>query len=102
MVHVIATIKVQPGMRDEWLDQFRAIVPSVQAEAGCIAYGPTISAATDLEMQNNLDGDTVVVVEQWESVKHLKAHLEAPHMEAFFDATADLTAAIDLVVTEPA
>lgn len=101
MVHVIATITLQPGKRDEWLEQFRAIVPAVHAEAGCIAYGPTLTTPTGLELQNNLDDDTVVVVEQWESVQHLKDHLDTPHMAAFFDATGDLTASLEVIVTEP-
>jgi hypothetical protein len=43
MVHVLAFITAKPGMRDAVLEAFRANVPAVHAEDGCIEYG----AATD-------------------------------------------------------
>ena len=45
MIHVIAIITAKPGKRDEVLGDFRANMPAVHAEAGCIEYGP----ATDAE-----------------------------------------------------
>ena len=45
MIHVLAVITAKPGMRNEILSHFRANVPAVQAEQGCIEYG----AAVDLE-----------------------------------------------------
>ena len=45
MIHVLAVITAKPGMRNDILTHFRANVPAVQAEQGCIEYG----AAVDLE-----------------------------------------------------
>ena len=44
MIHVIAVITAKPGKRDEILGHFRANVPAVQAEKGCIEYGATVDA----------------------------------------------------------
>ena len=46
MIHVIAIITTQPGKREEVLGHFRANVPAVHAEEGCIEYGPTVDADT--------------------------------------------------------
>src|SRR5690349_20109795 len=45
MIHVIAIITAKPGQRAAVLELFRANVPAVHAEAGCIEYG----AAIDVE-----------------------------------------------------
>ena len=42
MIHVIAIITAKPGMREAILREFRANVPAVHAENGCIEYGPAI------------------------------------------------------------
>ena len=42
MIHVIAVITAQPGKRDAILEAFRANVPAVHAEAGCIEYGAAV------------------------------------------------------------
>ena len=42
MIHVIAIITAKPGNRDAILEAFRANMPAVHAEAGCIEYGPAI------------------------------------------------------------
>jgi len=44
MIHVIAIITAKPGKRDELLAAFRANMPAVHAEAGCIEYGPALDA----------------------------------------------------------
>ena len=42
MIHVVAIITAKPGMRDAILAAFRANMPAVHAEKGCIEYGPAI------------------------------------------------------------
>lgn len=79
MITVIATIQCVPGHRDDFITEFKKIVPDVLNENGCIEYGPTIDAVTDLEKQNT-DENRVTIVEKWESIETLKAHLIAPHM----------------------
>lgn len=79
MITVIATIQCVPGHRDDFIAEFQKIVPDVLKEAGCIEYGPTVDAVTDLQKQDRNE-NRVTIVEKWESVDALKAHLVAPHM----------------------
>ncbi len=44
MIHVIATITAKPGMRLQILEAFRANMPAVHAEKGCIEYQPAVDA----------------------------------------------------------
>jgi quinol monooxygenase YgiN len=102
MLHVIATIELNPGTREAFLAEFRKIVPLVRAEAGCIEYGPAIDAATDLERQARVGADTVVIVEQWTTLAALKAHLAAPHMQEYRPKVKDYVRASVMRVLEPA
>lgn len=90
MIHVIAIITTKPGKRDEVLTHFRANVPAVHAEDGCIEYGPAIDATTGTPTK--FGDDTFVVIEKWESADHLKAHAASPHMKAYGEKTRDLLA----------
>ncbi len=90
MVHVIAIITAKPGRRDEVLGHFRANVPAVRAEAGCIEYGATVD--TDGGPFAKFGPDTFVVIEKWESMDHLKAHAASEHMKAYGAKTKDLLA----------
>ncbi len=90
-VHVIAVITAKPGKREEVLKLFRANVPAVQAEDGCIEYGATVDCA-DAGFAVKYGEDTFVVVEKWASLDHLKAHAAAPHMKEYGAKTKDLLA----------
>ena len=63
MIHVIAVITAESGKRDEVLKHFRANVPAVRAENGCIEYGAAIDAEPALPIQTKYGPDTFVVVE---------------------------------------
>ena len=92
MVHVLAFITAKPGMRDAVLNLFRANMPAVHAEAGCIEYRPAIDADGFGGFQTELGTDTFVVIEKWESADALKAHAAAPHMKTYGEKTRDLLA----------
>jgi quinol monooxygenase YgiN len=102
MVHVIAVITAKPGMRDAILQAFRANVPAVKAEAGCIEYG----AAVDLEdgpgFQKKYGSDTFLAIEKWESLDALKAHAAAPHMAAYGAKTKEMIASRVIHILSPA
>jgi quinol monooxygenase YgiN len=100
MIHVIAIITAKPGKRDEVLGHFRANVPAVHAEAGCIEYGPAIDATTGTPAK--FGDDTFVVIEKWESADHLKAHAASPHMKAYGEKTRELLANRAVHVLQPA
>ena len=101
LVHVIALITTKPGLRDEVLAIFRANVPAVLAEAGCVAYEPTVDAAGFGGPQAELGPDTIVVVERWASRETLKAHGVAPHMKAYAERVKDMLAGRVIHVLEP-
>jgi quinol monooxygenase YgiN len=89
MIHVLAIITTKPGMREEILGHFRANVPAVKAEKGCIEYGATIDAGGMGSFQTKFGPDTFVVIEKWESTDDLKAHSAAPHMAAYAAKTRE-------------
>ena len=60
MVHVIAVITAKAGKREEILEAFRANVPAVHAEDGCIEYGATIDAEGVGSFQTKYGDDTFV------------------------------------------
>jgi quinol monooxygenase YgiN len=90
MIHVLAIITAKPGKRDAILEHFRANVPAVHAEAGCIEYGPVIDVDGFGAPQTPLGPDTFVVVEKWASPEALKAHAAAPHMAAYGAKTREM------------
>jgi quinol monooxygenase YgiN len=74
MIHVLAMITTKPGLRAEVLEAFRANVPAVHAEKGCVEYGPAIDADGAGAIQTPLGPDSFVVIEKWETMEDLKAH----------------------------
>ena len=90
MVHVVAIITAKPGMRDGILEAFRANVPAVHAEAGCIEYGAAIDTEGVGALQTRFGEDSFVVVEKWQSLAALEAHAAAPHMAAYAAKTRDM------------
>jgi quinol monooxygenase YgiN len=102
MIHVLATVKLAPGTREAFLKEFRALIPDVRAEKGCIEYGPTIDAETGIPTQNKIGADQVTVIEKWDSVEALKAHSIAPHMQAYRARVKDYVQGMELRVLAPA
>jgi quinol monooxygenase YgiN len=102
MIHVIATIKVKPGMREAYLGILKANVPKVLAEKGCIAYAPTVDVESGIPVQVDLRPDVVTLVESWESLTDLQAHLKTPHMLAYREKVKDIVKNISLHVLTPA
>jgi quinol monooxygenase YgiN len=102
MIHVIATIGTLPGRRDEFLAAFRQLVPTVRAEAGCLEYGPTVDLAAPISGQPPIRNDVVTVVEKWESVDALQAHLATAHMLAYREKVKGLVSGVEIRVLQPA
>jgi len=102
MIHVLAIITAKPGKRDAILREFRANMPAVHAEKGCIEYGPAIDAEGMGGIQTKLGSDTFVVVEKWDSIDALKAHAAAAHMAAYGAKTRDMIASRVIHVLSPA
>jgi quinol monooxygenase YgiN len=101
MIHVIAVLTAKPGKRDAVLQAFRANVPNVLAEAGCIEYGAAVDVETGLSWQAKHGPDAFVVVEKWADLAALQAHAVAPHMKAFTGQIAELLAERAIYVLDP-
>jgi len=102
MIHVIAVITAKPGKRAEILAAFRANVPAVRAEQGCIEYAAAIDADSALAVQKKWGEDTFLAIEKWESMDALKAHAAAPHMGAYGAKTRELIASRVIHILSPA
>lgn len=102
MVHVIAVITAKPGRREAILEAFRANIPAVRAEAGCVEYAPVVDAEPAPGFQAKLGPDAFMVVEKWASMDALKAHAAAPHMAAYAAKVKDLIASRVIHILTPA
>ena len=102
MIHVIAIITAKPGQRENILQAFRANIPAVRAEDGCIDYGPATDAEGLGSWQTRFGDDTFVVIEKWRDKDALKAHSTAPHMAAYAAKVKELIASRVIHVLSPA
>lgn len=102
MIHVVALITAKPGQRAAVLEAFRANLPAVRAEDGCIEYGPAIDAEGMGSFQAKVGSDTFVVIEKWRDADALKAHAAAPHMAAYAARVKDMIASRVIHVLTPA
>ena len=102
MIHVVATVELNPGTRERFITEFKKNVPLVLAEDGCHGYAPVVDAVTGFPTQANIGPDKVCVIEQWASLDALKAHAVAPHMKAYRVAVKDFVKGVSLQVFSPA
>jgi quinol monooxygenase YgiN len=79
MINVIATVQVKKGKAKKFINLFKAIVPLVRAEKGCIEYFPAVDLPTGLPPQD-VNEDVVTIIERWKSLDHLMAHMATRHM----------------------
>ena len=97
MIHVLASIHVKEGRVAEFLDIFKANIPEVKKEKGCIEYEPTLDVLTGLPPQE-LASNVVTIIEKWTSLADLRSHLAAPHMAAYQKSVANIVEKVTLKV----
>jgi quinol monooxygenase YgiN len=102
MIIVLARIEIAAGRRAAFLEEFHRLMPLVQAEDGCIEYGPAVDVDASNPRQKKLGDDVVMIVEKWASLAHLEAHLVAPHMTPYRERVQDLVKSVQLHILEPA
>jgi quinol monooxygenase YgiN len=102
MIHVLATIQLQPGQRAAFLNEFHQVMPLVHQEQGCIEYGPAIDAPSGIGAQVPIGEDKVVIIEKWDSLDALQAHLSAPHMLEYRQKVKDFVQGTTLQILQPA
>ena len=83
MITVIASVTVKKGKVQEFLNGFKANALKVRKEPGCVEYYPTMDIKTDL-LPSSFDENVVTIIEKWESIEALQAHIKTPHMKEQF------------------
>jgi len=101
MISVIASIRVKAGKVPEFLEIFKANVPKVREEKGCIEYFPAVDVDSGLPPQS-LNENVVTIIEKWESLEALRDHLTAPHMLAYKGKVKDIVEDLSLKVLQEA
>jgi quinol monooxygenase YgiN len=101
MIQVIVEIVAKAGQREAVLKAFKANVPAVHAEEGCVEYTAFLDAAGFGSLAPYGD-NTFIVIEKWESATHLKAHAKAPHTLAYQANVKDLIESRTIHVLAPA
>ncbi len=101
MVYVIAQIKIKEGMIGEFIGIFKANVPAVIKEKGCIDYQPAVDFKTDNPAQK-LESNVVTVIEKWDSIEDLNAHSNSPHMKSYREKVKDMVLDVSLKILKDA
>ena len=102
MIFVIATIELTAGQREPFLAEFHQLMPLVREEEGCLEYGPTVDLPTSLSNQPDERKNVVTIVEKWESLEALEAHLTASHMIDYRRKVKELVQGTTLQILQPA
>ena len=90
MLVVIADIQIRSGVqhRENVLNAFRKITPVVLQEDGCYGYELLVDYESNVDYQTK-SPDSITMLEHWESIEHLNAHLQTPHMKAYQQQVKD-------------
>ncbi|CAB1214162.1 putative quinol monooxygenase [Acinetobacter bouvetii] len=90
MLIVIADIQIRSGAqhRQNVFNAFRKIIPVVLQEEGCYGYELLIDQESNVDYQTK-SADVITMLEHWESIDHLNAHLQTPHMYAYQQQVKD-------------
>ncbi len=102
MIHVIATIELNAGCQENFLKILNENVPLVKAEQGCLAYEPTVDVEPSLPIPVAVRENVVTIIEVWENLEALHAHLKTTHMAAYREAAKDFVRNLTLQVLQPA
>lgn len=101
MINVIASVHIKEAKLEKFIQIFKSNVPKVLEEKGCVEYVPTVDMPTGLPPQE-LNINVVTIIEKWDSLEDLKAHLSAPHMLAYKENVKNLIEKISLKILKEA
>jgi quinol monooxygenase YgiN len=97
MINVIASTYLKEGKLFDYLRILKANVPMVRKEKGCIEYVPAGDIETGLPAQI-LDRNVVTILERWESLEALNAHLASSHMLEYREKVKDMVDRVSVKV----
>jgi quinol monooxygenase YgiN len=99
MVNVVAAIHLKTGKLSDYLAILKANMPAVRKEKGCIEYVPLVDLDVKLPPQV-LDKNVVTILEKWESLEALHAHLGSPHMLAYREKVKTIVESVSVKVLQ--
>ncbi len=101
MISVIASVRVKVNRVPEFIEIFKSNLPKVRREEGCIEYFPAIDIDSGVPVQKP-DKNVVTIIEKWESVEALRAHLKTPHMLTYREKVKDIVEELSIKVLKEA
>lgn len=101
MLTVIAEICVKPGRRDVVMAAVKQLIPTVLQEEGCGSYQALIDHPAQVPWKQH-SPDSIVMLEHWDSLRHLEKHQQMPHMEAHRARIKDDVVDVKIYVLEAA
>ncbi|MEB5972803.1 putative quinol monooxygenase [Pantoea dispersa] len=100
MLTVVAEICVKPGRRQVVLEAINQLIPVVLEEEGCHQYDALVDHQAQVPWKQN-SPDSIFMLEQWESLRHLEQHQQMPHMDAHRATIKDDVVDVKILVLEP-
>ena len=100
MLNLVVTMHIKPGHMAAFLAVCAELRPQVLQEPGCRGYDYLRDVAVTLHRPTPVDPDRITLLECWESIEALRAHMETPHMRAAGAKLKDLRESVELRVTE--
>ncbi len=92
MIFVIATLRIHPEKRADFLENARTVIAHTVKEQGCLSYDLTSSITEPNEF---------VFVERWASRDALTAHFDTPHLQEWRRLSAEYLADRKVEVVHP-
>ncbi|MGK3143467.1 putative quinol monooxygenase [Pantoea sp. C2G6] len=100
MLTVVAEICVKPGRRQAVLEAVKNLIPTVLQEEGCHQYDALLDHQAQVPWKQN-SPDSIFMLEQWETLRHLEQHQQMPHMDAHRAIIKDDVVDVKILVLEP-
>ncbi len=99
MIMVIASIRVKAGKMSDYLAILKTVVPEVRNEKGCIEYIPAVDLDSNMPPQV-LEPEVVTILEKWESLDLLQAHLVSAPMLDYREKVKNLVEKVAIKVLQ--
>jgi quinol monooxygenase YgiN len=101
MLTIIAEIHAHPNdsHKEKIIQAFKKITPTVLQEQGCHGYQLLVDANVEASYQTK-DSDLIIMLEKWETIEHLNAHLQTEHMQTYQVEVKDHVADIKIRILD--